>query len=144
MRFALRGVFWLALYVLVTIAPLVLGSLGAATAGKGWLIDFSVALGFVGISIMTLQFALSARFRAVAAPFGMDAMLQYHRQIGYVALFFVLAHPLLLFVADARYLSLLDVRTSPLRAKLAMGATLALVLLVVTSVWRKRVRMSYE
>jgi predicted ferric reductase len=35
-------------------------------------------------------------------------LLQYHRQIAYTSLLFILAHPLLLFVADTRYLALLD------------------------------------
>jgi predicted ferric reductase len=132
------------LYVAVALAPLGLGLLGAPPPGKGFLVDFSVALGFAGLSIMTLQFALSARFKRVAAPFGMDSMIQYHRQIGFVALLFVVAHPILLFVADLRYLALLDVTTSPLRAKFAVGATVALLLLTITSVWRKSMRMSYE
>lgn len=143
MTFALRGAFWFALYVLVAVAPLAVASFGAP-AGKGWLIDFSVALGFVGLAIMTLQFALSARFKRVAAPFGMDSMLQYHRGVGFVALAFVLAHPVLLFVADRKYVALLDITTSPLRAKLAVSATLALVLLMATSVWRKGLRLRYE
>jgi len=51
-----------------------------------------VALGFTGLAMMGLEFALVARFRAVAAPFGQDALLQFHREIGYVGLVFILTH----------------------------------------------------
>ena len=60
-------------------------------ARRGFLIDFSVALGFVGPSLMGLQFLLAARFRWVEAPFGMDVLLQCHRQVGCVSLLFILA-----------------------------------------------------
>ena len=52
----------------------------------------SVALGFVGLTLMGLEFALVARFRPVAAPFGSDALVQFHRQIGLVGLAFALVH----------------------------------------------------
>ena len=84
--------------------------------GRGFLVNLSVALGFVGLAMMGLQFALVARFKSVSAPFGMDVVLQYHRQMAYVALLFILAHPILLFVENTQFLALLDVFTSPLRA----------------------------
>jgi predicted ferric reductase len=112
--------------------------------GRGFLIDFSVALGFVGLSLMGLQFVVAARFQSVAAPFGIDVLLQYHRQIAYTSLLFILAHPLLLFVADTGYLALVDLTTAPLRAKMAVTSTVALVIMVALSVWREKVRLSYE
>src|ERR671917_513445 len=74
----------------------------------------------------------------------MDVLLQYHRQIGYVSLLFILAHPLLLFVADTRYLALLALTTAPLRAKMAVTSTVALLVLVALSIWRNKLRVSYE
>jgi predicted ferric reductase len=139
----LRGLFWACVYVVVAVAPLGVAALGGRP-GRSFVIDFSAALGFVGLAVMALQFALVARFQRVSAPFGMDAMLQYHRQIGYVALALVLAHPVLLFVDDPQKLALLDLRTAPWRARFAVTATLLLFLLVASSVWRKRLRLSYE
>jgi predicted ferric reductase len=138
-----RGASRVLVYLAVTIAPLVLAWSGMEP-GRGFLIDFSVALGFVGLSLMGLQFLVAARFQSVAAPFGMDVLLEYHRQIGYVSLLFILAHPLLLFVADTGYLALLDLTTAPLRAKMAVTSTVALLVLVALSVWRKKLRVSYE
>jgi predicted ferric reductase len=42
--------------------------------------------------MMGLEFVLVARFRLLAAPFGQDALLQFHRQIGYIGLAFILVH----------------------------------------------------
>jgi hypothetical protein len=123
---AVQATFRVLVYLAVTIAPLVLAWSGMEP-GRGFLINFSVALGFVGLSLMGLQFLLAARFRWVETPFGMDVLLQYHRQIGCVSLLFILAHPALLFVADTGYLALLDVTTAPLRAQMAVTSTVALL-----------------
>ncbi len=138
-----RGAFRVLLYLGMTLAPLVLAWSGIEP-GRGFLIDFSVALGFLGLSLMGLQFLVAARSRWVAAPFGTDALLQYHRQIGHVSLLFILAHPLLLFVADSGYFALLDVTTAPLRAQMAVISTVALLVLVALSIWRKKLRIGYE
>ena len=144
MNLVLRGIFWVVVYLLVAVAPLVFAWAGPEL-GQGFVINFSVALGFVGLAMMGLQFALVARFQTVSAPFGVDVMLQYHRQMAYVALAFILAHPLLLFVYDPdRFLPLLNPLTAPLRARMAVLSTLALPVLVGLSVWRKRLRMGYE
>ena len=140
---AVRGAFRVLLYLGITLAPLVLAWSGIEP-GRWFLVDFSVALGFVGLSLMGLQFLVAARSRWVAAPFGTDVLLQYHRQIGYVSLLFILAHPLLLFVADAGYLALLDVTTAPLRAQMAVTSTIALLVLVALSIWRKQLHIGYE
>jgi predicted ferric reductase len=94
--------------------------------------------------MMGLQFALVARIKSVSSHFGIDVMLQYHRQIAYVALVFILAHPILLFIQSTKFLALLNPFTAPLRAHMAVLSTLALILLIALSIWRKRLRMGYE
>ena len=143
MRLATRAVFWIVVYLAVAVAPLVFALIDLEP-GRGIIINFSVALGFVGLSMMGLQFALVARFQRVAAPFGIDVLLQFHRQIAYVGLAFVLAHPLLLFVANPEFLALLNPMTAPLRAHMAVLSVIALLALVALSVWRKRLHISYE
>lgn len=106
MKLAVQGAFWLFVYLTVSVAPLVFAWSGPEP-GRGFLINFSMALGFVGLAMMGLQFALVARFKTVSAPFGMEVVLQYHRQMAYVSFLFILAHPILLFVEDTRFLALL-------------------------------------
>ena len=142
-RRTVQATFRVLVYLAVTIAPLVLAWSGMEP-GRGFLINFSVALGFVGLSLMGLQFVIAARFQSLAAPFGIDVLLQYHRQIAYTSLLFILAHPLLLFVADTGYLALLDLTTAPLRAKMAVTSTVGLLVMVALSVWRKKLRIGYE
>ena len=143
MKLAVRGASWILVYLAVAVAPLVFAVIDP-TPGRGFLINFSVALGFVGLAMLGLQFALVARFQRVAAPFGIDVVLQFHRQIAYVALLFILAHPVLLFVTDTEFLALLDPITAPWRARIAVLSTVALLVLVALSIWRKRLRIGYE
>jgi predicted ferric reductase len=144
MKRALGGFGWLGLYVAFCLLPLGLALGQPKAPGRAFLVELSVALGFVGLSVLALQFALVARFKVVAAPFGIDALLRFHRQISYVALAFVLAHPLLLFVADTEYLKLLNLWTAPWRARFAVTSVVALLVLVALSMWRGRLRLSYE
>jgi predicted ferric reductase len=141
-RLATRAVFWVAAYVGVVVSPLVFAVVGASQPDHGFWTNFSVALGFVGLAMMGLEFALVARFQAVAAPFGQDALLQFHRQIGYVGLAFIVTH----FAISARWseLTLINALHAPLLVWFGMAALVAVVLLVATSVWRRRLRLSYE
>jgi predicted ferric reductase len=142
MSLAVRAVFWVIAYLGVVLSPLVFAVIGGSQPDHSFWTNFSVALGFVGLAMMGLEFALVARFRPVAAPFGQDALLQFHRQIGYVGLAFILIH----FAISANWdqLTLSNALTAPLLVWFGMAALLALVVLIATSVWRRRLRLSYE
>ena len=137
-----RRTGWLVVHLLVAIAPLAL-CLPTLEPGRGFLVDLSVALGFLALSVLGLQFALAARFSRSSAPFGIDVVLAYHRQISFLAVVAAFGHPLLLFLAAQRYRALLDVLHDPLRARLAWLSVLALAVLMVTSIWRRALRLSY-
>lgn len=139
-----KAVGWIALYLLVAVAPLALALLGDRPEGRGVVTEVSVALGFVGLSLMGLQFVLVARFEAVAAPFGEDSIVQYHRQMGYVALALILAHPALLFFTEIDMWRLLNPVTAPWRARFAVASVVLLLVLIATSVWRQKLRLRYE
>src|ERR671915_786945 len=142
MTLAVRAASWVIAYLGVVLAPLVFAVIGASATDHGFWTNFSVALGFVGLAMMGLEFALVARFRPLAAPFGQDALLQFHRQIGYVGLALILIH----FTISARWneLTLSDALAAPLLVWFGMAALLALIVLIVISVWRRTLRLSYE
>jgi predicted ferric reductase len=139
---AVRAVFWVIAYVGVVVSPLVFAAIGANHPEHGFWTNFSVALGFVGLAMMGLEFALVARFRPVAAPFGQDALLQFHRQIGYVGLAFILVH----FAISAKWDEVTPAKAirAPALVWFGMAALLALVALITSSVWRRRLKLSYE
>ena len=142
MTLVVRAVFWVIAYLGAVLSPLVFAAIGASHPHHGFWTNFSVALGFVGLAMMGLEFVLVARFRPMAAPFGQDALLQFHRQIGYVGLAFILGH----FAISAKWneLTLTQALHAPLLVWFGMAALLALVVLIVTSAWRRPFRLSYE
>jgi 3-phenylpropionate/trans-cinnamate dioxygenase ferredoxin reductase subunit len=115
-----------------------------APVGRGFWIDFSVALGFIALAMMALQFSLTARINRIEASYGIDIILQFHRYISLVAFALVLIHPLILFVVQPETLQLLNFFTAPWRAKMAVLGTLALIALVVTTIWRQKLKIPYE
>jgi len=140
----LQGVFWFLVYLIVTLAPLFVLLLGPVSAGRGFWREFSVALGFAGLAMMGWQFALTARFRRVKAPFGSDIVYFFHRQISLVTFVLIVAHPVILFVTAPDTLQLLNVFSAPWRARAGVTAVLALVALIAISLWRKRFKIHYD
>ena len=139
-----HGFLWLFFYLALAVAPLLFAFAGGAPEGRGFWTELSVALGFVGLALLGLQFAVTARSNGVDAPYGLDVVLRFHRQMSFVGFAFVLAHPTILFLTGAAPWALLRVWDAPWRARLGVTAVVALTLLLVTSVWRQGLRLSYE
>jgi predicted ferric reductase len=97
----------------------------------------------VALSMLALEFALVARLRAVAQPFGIDALQLFHRRLGLAALGFALAHPLLLLAAGTPAAAF-DPFGGPPPMRPGAAAFWLLVLLVATTLWRRALRLSYE
>jgi predicted ferric reductase len=141
----LVGIGLIAAYIAICLSPLAIVSIGHTVPRRPFLVDFSVALGYVGLAMMVLQFTLVSRIKWLAKPFGIDVLQCFHREVSYVALAFVFAHPALLLVQSVpTYLPLFDVRTAPWRARYAVAACAALLLVVFVSIWRRKLRVPYE
>jgi predicted ferric reductase len=140
----LSGVAWIFAYLLAAAAPLFFAVFNDAPPARGGWHDFSVALGFIGLAMFGLQFALSARVQSLTRPFGIDVVIQFHRQISYVATAFVVAHPALLFLTDATDGRTAEPDDGPWRARFGLSPSSLVLVLVGSSVWRDRLRLSYE
>jgi predicted ferric reductase len=139
-----QGAFRIGVYLLLTLTPLFLLLIGPTPPGRSFWTEFSIAIGFAGMAIMGMQFLITARFRHVSEPYGMDIMYHFHRQISWVALVLVLAHPIIIFWERPELLRLLNVFEAPWRARFAVASTVVLLALIATSVWRKQPGLQYE
>ena len=133
-----------ALYVVLVLAPLVLMLPGPTPTGRGFWMEFGVALGFVGLAMLALQFLITGRYRNFAMGFGSDNLLQFHLATGVVAMTLVLAHPVVIIAANTHYVEFLDPRVNFMRSLALVGATFAVIAVVVTSLWRQKFRLVYE
>ncbi len=135
---------WLGLYLLLALFPLVIALIGETPAARGFWIDFGIGLGFVALAMLALQFVLTARFRRIASPFGLDTLLHFHRQAGLAAFVFALAHPVVLILAFRPFWHFLDPRALFVRAFALWTLLIALVLLIVTTLRRRQWGIAYQ
>jgi len=138
------AVLWIVGYLSLTLFPLLVLLLHPAPSGRGFWTEFSVALGFIGLAMMALQFILTARVNRIETSYGIDILLQFHRYTSLVAFFMVLVHPVILFIAQPETLQLLNFPQAPWRARMAVLGTLAFLAMVVTTIWRKPLKIPYE
>jgi predicted ferric reductase len=138
------GLFWLLLYLAIVLVPVFLMLVPPVPSGRGFWLEFSVALGFVGLTQIGLQFLLIARFKRVTAPYGIDIILRYHKQIALVAVGAILLHPIIIVIDYPARLKLLNPLGGNWASRFALISLLALLSIVATSVFRERVRLDYE
>ena len=77
MKTILSATFWIGVYLLLVLAPLLVLVLGEVPQGSGFWWDFSMGLGFAAMALMCMQFLLTARFRRATAPFGLDIIYYF-------------------------------------------------------------------
>jgi predicted ferric reductase len=143
-RRILRAGVWIAAYLALVAAPLLILLAGPAPKGGGYAWDFAMALGFGGLAMLALQSVLTARFRRATAPFGIDILYYFHRWAAVAAVALVLGHYLILRLRYGEVIGSPNplVAAWPMTAgRIALGLFL---ILVVSSLWRKQLRIEYD
>lgn len=141
---AVERLLLISVYGAVLLLPLALIASVMKGGAQGMLVVFADALGFAGLSLLALQILSSGRWAATTRSFGLRSVLSLHRQAGVAVLVLVVVHVVVLVLDDPARLALLDPRTAPPRARAGMLALLGLAALAGTSIWRHRVRVSYQ
>ena len=146
MKLVMRGAFWFGLYVFLVTSPLVVAAVAVPRGGSpSLLVNLADGLGYLALAMMTLELALVSRMDQTSGAFGQDALLQFHRGMGLGAVTVVLLHPLLLLASRAYPSAILGIGDAvPLPIRLGTFAASMALLLLVTSLLRKRLKMHYE
>jgi predicted ferric reductase len=144
MRGPASSIVWIIVYLVLVTAPLALLLSGPVPPGAGFWWDFSMAIGFAGIAVMGVQFALTARFRYASAPFGIDIIYYFHRYAAIVGMVLVLAHFGILWAAYPASLGRLNPLAAPLHMTAGRVALVLFAIVIVTSLWRKQLRIDYQ
>lgn len=141
----LVGTTWILIYLLLAAGPAWLMTVVPPLPGRrDFWTELSLALGFIGLAQLLIQFVLVARFSPITAPYGIDIILHYHRQIGALAVLAVLAHPFILLVRHPSMLYLLNPAGSSAASRAGVLAAVALALVVGLSWLRRRLGIGYE
>lgn len=145
MRRATRdAALWLALYLAIVTLPLFALLPGQASAGRGLVWDFAMALGYAGLAMLGVQFWLTARFRRATAPFGIDLIYYFHRYLAVFALAIVVAHYVIVRVYNPVALGPADPRIAPAYLTAGRVALVLFALLVVVSLARRALGFNYD
>ncbi|WP_322796219.1 ferric reductase-like transmembrane domain-containing protein [Tepidiforma sp.] len=138
------GRTWLAACAVIIAAMPWIAAIDHDHRGRSFLLETSIALGFMGLAMMWLQFALTARFRWIAPGTGLDTLMQLHRQAGISAFGLIAAHPVLAIAARPGFVDFFDPRASLARALALWLVSLALIAILTSSLWRRRFGIPYE
>jgi predicted ferric reductase len=144
MKRFITATFWVALYLAAVLLPMFVMLVSPRPTARNFWIELSLALGFVGVMQMALQFHIIARYKNITAPYGIDLIMQYHRQIALLSVAMILAHPAILVAQNPRVLALLNPLGGTWASRTGVASVIALLLLTVLSVFRKQLRLSYE
>lgn len=143
-HYVLQGMFWITVYLGLVAAPLLVLLVGPTSGGTGFWYDLSLALGFAGTAMIGVQFILTARFRRLTAPYGIDIIYYFHRWAAVVGLLLVIAHPLILVVDNPGFLDLFHPLEAPGHMTAGVVSALLLIVIVVTSLLRKQLGLEYD
>ncbi|HSM11436.1 MAG TPA: ferric reductase-like transmembrane domain-containing protein [Lysobacter sp.] len=138
------GLPWLLLYLALIMVPLGVLLLGERPRGNGFWWDFALLLGYAGLAMMGVQFALTARFKRATAPFGIDLIYYFHRFLATAGLGLLLLHIGLLAWKHPDALGSLDPRLAPRHMTFGRLAILAFSAIIVSSLWRKQLHIEYD
>lgn len=144
MHYAFSSLAWVGIYLLLVLAPLLVLLIGPLPPGSGFAWDLSMALGFAGIAMLGVQFILTARFRRVSAPFGLDILYYFHRYMAIFAFVLIGAHYLAIRVLNPDALGTANPFTAPGYMTAGRAALLCFAAVIVTSIWRKPLGIPYD
>ncbi|MCL6252070.1 ferredoxin reductase family protein [Altererythrobacter sp. KTW20L] len=140
----MRATGWIALYLAIVTLPLLVLLFGDDVPPGyefGW--DLAKALGFAAMSMFGVQFALTARFHAATAPFGIDIIYFLHRYLAIAALVLVLAHFAIFWIWYQDSLGELNPLVAPWHMTAGRAALLAFIAAVITSEFREKLHLEY-
>ena len=140
----LLALFWFCGYIVLVLTPLLVLLIGPVPQGAGFWWDFSMALGFSGMTIMGIQFILTARFRRACAPFGIDIIYYFHRFLAVIGVLLIGAHFLIIWIMYPTALGTLNPVQAPWYMTMGLIAFALFAVIIVTSLWRKQLRIEYD
>lgn len=145
MALLFRGMAWFGLYLGMVLLPLgVALAVDPVATPRGFWTEAAVGAGFIAFTLGALEFSLVGRFRAAAEPFGIDALMLWHRWMGVAAAVFLGGHVAWLAARPASVGSWFLPFQSHVGRATGAGAFWLMVLLVASSLFRRRLRWRYE
>ena len=131
------------LYVALTLAPAALATLFGPRSDFSLVYQIGRSFALTAFTILMLQPVLAGRFKWIERPFGLDAVMRYHKYVDVFAVFLLLSHPLLVAFGGAG-LGLFTALNVPWYIWVARVTLVTLLVSVLVSLFRLRARLKFE
>jgi len=140
-----KTILWTIVFFLLIFLPIVLLFIFPYPEERTFLREASVIIGFVAMSLMGFQLIPTSRVRLVARNFPLEKFYDVHHKLSIISAVLVLLHPILLFF-DGVPLRILNIfaESSSWRIQSAVLSVVAVIILIITSVWRKPIKLRYD
>jgi len=132
------------IYLLIILLPLLAMMIFPMPKGRDFWRDFSVGLGFVGLTMAGMQFIPTARLRFLSNTFDMDHIYKVHHYLSVVSVLMVALHPIILLVNNPYVINFFNPFTAPWRAQAGWIGLGSLFLIAITSVLRNEIKLGYN
>lgn len=131
------------IYFLVAISPLLTVAALRMKGEMSLMHETGTSLAFAAYGVIALQAVLTARWKWIERPFGLDIVSRFHKYMGVLALGLLLAHPPLMAYGGAG-LELLYSLNLPWYVLLGKALLLLLFVHVLFSLLRQRLGVNFE
>ena len=136
--------FWVLAYLCLIFTPIFILLIGEQPAGSGFWWDLAMALGFAGLTMVGVQFFLTARFHGATAPFGIDIIYYFHRYLAIFAFALLLSHPAVLILENQNLVRYLNPVKAPWNMTAGSLSLLLFAVIISSSLWRKQLKLEYD
>ena len=136
-----RAALLMGLYLGTLVLPLALSAMGHPVPAGQFIKSLALGFGLVGLMIIATSFILAARYRWIADPFGLDAVMLFHRRMAVVGYCSILVHLALLSYLNTNLLTRLWL---PWHLQLGRIAILLLTTQIIVSLYRAALRVEFE
>ena len=86
------------IYVAIVLSPLILIAVLRPVTDHPFIYTFAKNLALVAFTILSLQFVVSARFKWIERPFGLNILFHFHKAMAILASLLLVSHPILLAI----------------------------------------------
>ncbi len=129
------------LYLAALILPLAFAAMGRTVPAGQFIKEVALGCGLSGLMIIATSFILAARYQWITKPFGLDAVMLFHRRMAIMGLVAIILHVVLLSSLNIHLLTRLWL---PWKLQLGRLAILLLLAQITVSIYRSRLRVEFE
>jgi len=130
-------------YLVLVVASLAIAAITRPLTDHGFVYELGRSFALVGLSLLALQFVVTARLHWSEQGVGLDMVYRFHRVAAGLAAVLILCHPMLLVAGGARP-ELLYGFGLPWNIWLGRAALVLLMIQVGMSVWRPQLHVGFE